>query len=438
MRQQVREYIEKYELIRPGQLVLAAVSGGRDSLVMLHLLASLRYELGFSLAAATFDHGLRLEAAEEVRFVEAACRAMAVPCYAGKVAEALPEANQEAAARDARYAFLRRTAAEVGAERIAVAHHALDQAETLLMHLLRGCGLEGLAAMAPQEQDIIRPLLEVLPETLDAYVAEHQLEFCTDESNFSPRYLRNNIRLQLIPQLQQYNPRLTEALSATAEICRTDEQLLDQLAEEALAELWLDEQQALEYEGLLELPEALARRVVRKAFALVAGESLSYEHTLSVLALDDEQAATLPRGWVAYLRGQLIFAKSQPPLPEYDYLLPLQLSDKWLPVGDSGWEYRLQKTDLPLRSVGPYRLMLIEAELPQLRLRSRRDGDHIPSQGRRGKKKLKELFMEQKIPRFRRCGWPILEKDGEIIFVPGLWRRSGKEGNVVLSLREKR
>ena len=263
-----KDYIKEYQLIEPGELVLVAVSAGRDSMTLAHLLLRLQKELDFNLAIANFNHHLRPEADEEGEFVAEFARINGVPVFLGgaDIAQLSVGGNLQEIARRERYTYLRSLAAKIGAQKIAVAHHADDQAETVLLHLLRGSGLSGLAAMSPIKNNIIRPLLFASRRDICAYIAENKLEYREDSSNACTKYLRNKIRLELIPLLRDYNPNITEALIATADICRQDDQVLEDLAENALAEAWINDDNALERTAFNELPVALQRRVIRKAY----------------------------------------------------------------------------------------------------------------------------------------------------------------------------
>lgn len=235
------KYIKAHEMISPGQNVLAAVSGGGDSMALLLLLASLREELGFSLWAAYFDHQLRPESAREGDLAEELAQSLNIPFYRGAapVRELCGGENLENFARGIRYKFLKDVARATKSQRIATGHHGDDQAETLLLHLLRGSGLEGLAAIAPVEGLLIRPFLQISKEEILEFCRENKVEYATDKSNFSLDYTRNRLRLEILPLLKTINPKLTESLMSTAEICRGENQLLQAAAIGAMEDVRL-------------------------------------------------------------------------------------------------------------------------------------------------------------------------------------------------------
>jgi len=313
----------------------------------------------------------------------------------------------------------------IGAGKIAVAHHAQDQAETLLLHLLRGSGIEGLAAMSPEEGMVIRPLLMAYPQEIEDYRAERKLTFCQDESNFSEKYLRNKIRLRLLPQLLVYNPNIIESLNFTADICREDNSFLDELAEIEFAQLWLDQKMAISGVAFDHLPHSLKRRVLRKAFCLVAGDNqeLSYEQTLAMTQLKEEQSLSLPGGVVVYRRQDICFAEQKTPLVTHDQIIKPCMQTQFTVLADWGWSYTAvangNKTDINCDSI---RLPL--EYLADLSFRCRHDGDAVPSQGKKNKRKLKEIFIDAKIPPYLRISWPLLLYKDQIIWVPFLYKNN--------------
>ena len=200
-------WMERWGMLPPaGGTVLVAVSGGRDSVCLLHYLARLGTARGFSVAAAHLDHGQRPTAARDVAFVQSLCRTLDVPCHVGRAdVPALARelgVGVEEAGRRARYEFLERTADEIGAARIATAHHAGDQAETVLLHLLRGAGTRGLRGIPPVRGRIVRPLLQTTRAEIEAYLEKNHLGHVEDETNADTTLRRNFLRLELMPQIE--------------------------------------------------------------------------------------------------------------------------------------------------------------------------------------------------------------------------------------------
>ena len=212
----VRAALRDQALIPRGTRVLVAVSGGPDSMALLHVLAGLRSAGGFGLFAHGVDHGLRPEAGEELDLAEAFCRSLEVP-FSRESVRLAQGGNLQARARDVRWASLRTAASRTSADRIATGHHADDRAETLLMRLLRGTGPGGLAVLPPRDGDRIRPMIRARRADVDAHVARHRIPHALDPSNDSPRYLRTRVRRELIPQLLRLSPRVVEHLCALAD-----------------------------------------------------------------------------------------------------------------------------------------------------------------------------------------------------------------------------
>lgn len=285
MRDKVEEValhtIRKFAMVEPGQTVLVALSGGADSMCLLHVLRRLCGTLGIRLYALHVDHALRPESSHQAELVRSHCAQWGIPCAVRRVdvlkrRAACGESTQDAA-RKLRYEALTAAAAEVGADRIAVGHTADDQAETVLMRLLRGTGLTGLAGIPPVRDGIIRPLIEVWGDQTRDYCRRHGLPVIDDPSNQSDRYLRNRVRHDLIPYIErQYNPAFRAALCRVAELARAEDEWLEAQAAQAYASAAVAGESGPGWSrvralGLRSLPVALARRVLRYAYRKATG-----------------------------------------------------------------------------------------------------------------------------------------------------------------------
>ncbi len=270
MRQRVADFIAQHDLLQAGSKVVAGVSGGADSVALLHTLWSLAPSMGLTLYAAHLNHGIRGASADaDEEFVRGLCEFYGVPLYRGHAdVPSLARSHGqtlEQAGRDARYDFLEEARRYFHADVIAVAHHMDDQAETMLLHLTRGAGLAGLTGMKPRRGRVIRPLLSLRRSEIEAYLLQEGLAFCTDETNLLRDGMRNRIRLDVLPYLAEYvNPAIVPALCATAELLARDEAYLCENA----------------------LPPALLGRAVRMALA-GAGAAANIErvHVEQVTAL---------------------------------------------------------------------------------------------------------------------------------------------------------
>lgn len=211
-----RAALRESELVPRGGLVLVAVSGGPDSIAMLHVLALFRSRLAFGLFAHGVDHGLRPEAAAELDLAESFARSVDVPFTRSHVTVG-PGANLQARARESRWNALREAAVRVGANRIATGHHADDRAETVLIRMLRGSRAHGLGVLPPRDGDRIRPLCRARRSDVEAHIARHHLPYAVDPSNRDPRYLRTRVRHELLPTLERLSPRVVEHLCRIAD-----------------------------------------------------------------------------------------------------------------------------------------------------------------------------------------------------------------------------
>jgi tRNA(Ile)-lysidine synthase len=302
---------------RPGETLLVGLSGGADSVALLDALASLAPAGGFRLVAAHLDHGLRAGSAEDAAFCADLCARLGIPLRTGR-ADVGGRARRdheglEAAGRRERQAFLRRLARQEGAVAIALAHTRDDQAETLLLRLLRGAGRRGLSAMRPHGGGLLRPLLEVSRADVLAHLAARGLAWHEDETNADPVFLRNRVRHELIPYLEaRFNPNLRAALARSARLLGDEARLLEGLAGELRASLERADGEgvALARPGLAAAPLPLARLALRQALADAGvAREVSADQVERILELARSPRPgrlELPGGRLALLRSGLV------------------------------------------------------------------------------------------------------------------------------------
>ena len=419
----------RYQLIPPGSAVVVAVSGGADSLALLHALHALRERLGCRLHAATFDHGLRGSAsAADVDFVASFCAALNVPVVTGRAEQ---PAAAEAELRAARYAFLAAAARAAGAQRVAAGHHAGDQAETVLLRLVRGTGSAGLTAMSPAaplpgspDLTLIRPLLALTRAEIDAYCAAQGLTPRQDSTNLDTAYARNRLRVEVIPALERINPQAQRALTRFAAQAAADHDYLQRALAQTIAPHISREpgRISLERAAFRSLHPALRWRFVYwAARELNSSAEVGFNQVEAACALalakHTGAAATLAGG----LRLRLDYAHVVVELaaaPHPALACPLLEPGAVVPVAIPG------STPLPggwllhaeLGLCGDHTLHLPAGA--QAVIRTRFPGDRFapPSLGGR-RQKLKQWLNDRRIPRRLRDHLPLLVVDGLVAAV---------------------
>ncbi len=438
--EKVKTTITKYSLLRPGDCVVVAVSGGPDSVCLLQALHTLGENLNFSLHVAHLDHMFRgKQSADEAVFVAELAKKMSVPATveAADVPSYCRERglSSQAGAREVRYAFLERVARDAGAARIATGHTASDQAETFLLRLLRGSGVSGLSSIPPVRGAFIRPLLEVTREDVEDYLRRTGSPSMTDPSNAEPVYARNRIRLDLIPVLKQFNPRIVETLAAEAGLLRDEDAAADACLEERSRDILdrADDSVSLERKEFNTLPRALRRRLIRKAFALAGGTPANLSQVQVDEALDFMKAAQtgrslqLPFG-IILLReyGRFLVRR---PSQAVSFAVPLAV-----PGSTAIVECGLEVETIIYASVpgereegldtGNY---LWQAQFDydklghEISVRNRKAGDRFCPAGMGGKsKKLQDFFVDNRVPRSRRDNVLLLTTREDIVWVLGM------------------
>ena len=431
----------EYDMLPEGGLVLCAVSGGLDSMCLLTLLARQAPVLGFRLAAAHFHHGLRgADADADEAFVRDWCESHGIPCHTGRgdVAAWAGEHGQsvEEAGRRLRYAFLEKTADEIGADRIATAHHADDDLETLLLNLTRGTGLAGLCGIAPRQGRLVRPLLRVSREMLEQWAAKEGVPFRQDATNDDPHFTRNRLRHEVIPVLRSLNPRLTEHTVQTIDALRADEMCLRAQAMRAVdGARPLFGGVSLHRSALLALPAAVAQRAVRLLVDRLPDGSrrdltaVHYHAILDLVRGDDPSAhLDLPHGMTADRVGErLLLTVGGPVLPTLE---SVPMPREWGAVRAGDW--RITCTPVPAAGPSGPDIWYLKPEAigRTACIRARQTGDVLRLPGR-GSRSLKRAMIDAKLPRLLRDTLPVLADGDGVIAAAGLGcdeRRRAPEG----------
>lgn len=434
----VRGIIRKYGMLTRGDKVVVSVSGGPDSVALIHLLHRLREDWGLSLVVAHFNHGLRGEESDrDAEFVRQLAKTLTLPCRLER-GDALSFKYQmrlstEEAARVLRYRFLEDTLRTEAADRIALGHTADDQAEGILIRMLRGSGRLGLCGMQPVRNNVlIRPLIEVSKAEIDGFLGQYAIPYVTDSSNMDRRYLRNKIRLDLIPLLERmYNPHVKESLFQIASILADEEDYLQGIAIQEFSE-------ALEHRDpdlvvfnrhrLLSLHKAIQLRLIRKAIETIKGDlrRISFKHILAVLRLAGKEhpskILSLPGGLTVRRNyQQIIFERGRKKSVDFLYevssLAPVKMTEV-----DRVVSFKLIDPSEVVNSGMDRNIVYLDYDkLPfPLAIRNIRASDRFRPLGMKGFKKLKDFFIDCKIPRARRKSIPILMAGHDIAWIAGL------------------
>ena len=422
----VRAFARRHAIFRPGPLVVA-VSGGTDSVALALILAELREEFGLVLHVAHFDHRTRPRSApKDVAFVADLANHIGAPVRVGRAARA--PASEDHARRD-RYTFLRRFASEIGAGAIATGHTLDDQAETVLLHLVRGAGLPGAAGMRPLRDGIARPLLEIGRAETSAICAASKIRPREDPSNRSLRFARNRVRLRVLPELERINPRVRAALGRFADVAAGLEERIAQQARDGSATAADEAGPGLpagpnevarsagtgpaELDiGTLPADPALRERALADAWIAWGGITLSANHRAALVKLasstDGSRRIDLPGAQA--VREYALLRLGRAPAAAPSTSAPVALT-RGQQVIWHGWRIAL---DMP----GDSSLHTGAVDGPtaaRLGVRARRPGDRIATRG-----KVQDVFVDAKIPVRARDTWPLVTLDDAVIWVPGV------------------
>ena len=396
-------FCRKWDMLPPaGGTALCAVSGGRDSMTLLHILMRLADREGLRLVAAHFNHRLRPGADRDEGFVRDWCEKQGIAFLSGcgDVRAHMAGTGVEDAARRLRYAFLEDAADRLGASRIATAHHQDDNAETVLLHLLRGAGTCGLGGIPPVRGRIIRPLLEVSRAEIDAYAAENRIPYVEDETNGETVYTRNRLRLEALPLLEEISPGCTARIAAAGVLLREEDAHL-QAEAGAMLPAGDGREMILPVPVLNRQDGAMRRRLVR-TMGQRLGVTLTRTQVDGVLALGSGGMASLPGGICAVRRAHQLVLRKTEALPP-----PLTLQP-----GEQVWgPWRITVTESPEPAAqGPDTLVLDAAAGP-LAVGAWDGTGRLAVEN--GTRTLKRLFLDQGIPPERRGEHPVLYAAGK-------------------------
>ncbi|URN95995.1 MAG: tRNA lysidine(34) synthetase TilS [Candidatus Pristimantibacillus lignocellulolyticus] len=439
------------QLWEPGSTIVVAVSGGPDSMALLHILHSIASRDSLQLVVAHVNHGFRPEeSAAEYQLVRQVAEQLALICEYTELDMPLyleqNTINSQAASRQRRYAFLYEVCERHNAKYIALAHHGDDQAETVLMHILRGTGITGLSGMAikrPEKNvELIRPLLRMRKDNLILYCQEEHISYLNDSSNEKRDYFRNEVRLDVIPYLQSFNPKLTQSLARLADVAGMEDDWMQQQANQMFVDHVKHQGQSIiiNCKALLDAHVALQRRLIKLILSYLSQEatSISFEGIERIRWAAGDAATSTYRIDV----GEGIVCVREYDILRFvhinDYSLsqstkvePLIIEKQQLPcvVQYGNWfiSCKLYEGDAQLRNpASRYEAVFdYEAISFPLTIRSREIGDRMNVIGLNGSKKVQDMFVDAKIAVSERDTYPILQQhSGQIIWLPGVRRSS--------------
>jgi tRNA(Ile)-lysidine synthase len=453
----VAKTIDHYGMFRPGQRVGVAVSGGADSVCLLHLLRELAPEWELRLTVLHLDHGLRgAESRRDAEFVRALANTLDLPLELRSAELAGAPGNLEQTARNARLSFFRERIAAGAVDRVAVGHNRSDQAETVLFRFLRGAATGGLAGIRPvTEEGIVRPLIEIERPRIETYLRERGIPWCEDSTNAGPQFARNRIRHSLLPQLErEWNPALRQTLAHTAAWAVDEETFwkaeIDRIAARVLAER--DGAILVAVPELATRPVAVARRLVRRAIERVKGDlrAVDFEHVSAILGLvaaaKGHGCVQLPGLAVARSFDWLRFAP-RAASPPHQYRMAVSVPGAVrVAVADLELSLELvERTGTSSLSDSVYNIGMGCIDRQRLSgslfVRNWQPGDRYQPVGHTGEEKIKTLFHKARIPLWERSGWPVLTDGTAIVwarcFGPAAGLAAGEESGMLVRVCDR-
>lgn len=423
---------KRHNMFSPGDKVLVAVSGGPDSIAMLHALHTCSAELGITLHAAHLNHGIRGEESNlDQAFVYNLANSLKLPITVGNAdVPALRlemRVGEEEAARIARLKFFLDTATELDMNKVAIGHTADDRAESVLLNVIRGCGVDGLGSIRPVNGNIVRPLIEATRADIERYIAENALPYRIDESNADITYARNRVRHELIPMLErEFNPEVRNALVRLAGIASAQSDFIEGLAESALHEVAYGK--GLDAGLFLSLPEAIQFQAIRSEILRLKGDlhDVTFEQVervIEALHSENDFTITLPSGEVfaTRRRNSLCVWRREPPPAVEPFNCPLLIPGV-THIPTVGMTLKCDVIENPIPGRLPADEAIIDADcvVGTLRVRSARPGDRIVPLGMAGSKKLQDVFVDKKVPKRERARAAVVVDDEKALWVAGV------------------
>lgn len=430
----VKETINKYSMISEGEHVLAALSGGPDSVCLLHILSELRDEYKIKLSALYIDHRLRPEETTfEIDFCKKICDSLNIALFSKTIdVESFAKTeglNKQEAARELRYRAFYETAGELKADKIALGHNRDDQAETVLIRLIRGSGTSGLSAIPPVRGKIIRPLIDIERAEIEDFLDKLNVSFVVDSSNLTDRYLRNKIRHVIMPEIKKINPAAIKIISRTSDIFRDEERYFDILVTKSLMKLISrknDYSIELFTTPMEILDTVILRRVLRRAIDATKGlKGISFLHIEDIIKLlksgRSGDRIFLPNNIRVIKKYSVLTITSEEPKRLSSYVIE-ELGEIRLVESSLNLFTEILNANETDDMGDGKKIAFINADklIFPLLIRARKSGDYFYPLGLGKRKKLQDYFVDEKIPRDERDSIPLLiNGNGEIVWIVG-------------------
>jgi tRNA(Ile)-lysidine synthase len=417
LRDKVLKTIDKFSLIPKGSKVLVALSGGPDSVTLLHLLNQLKDRLSVEVAAVHVNHMLRGEESErDEQFVRELCRSWKVPLFVERVnVPGISRGkNVEAVARRERYRKFKEVLESWKGDLVALGHTASDLTETVLLNLTRGTGLKGLRGFLPKRDVFIRPLFEIKREEIENYIRENKIPFVVDSSNLETKYERNLLRIEVVPILKRINPSLEDAILRETEILRGIEDFISSEVEGLVSAYLKEEKFCIPIITVKQIHPFLFSEVIREAYRRISKKELSFKKVQLVKKLIEKggyKEITPHEGFKIYKEQEFLCIGKEGKFEKFSFKVDNLPTTVETPL------YRLsfhKNRGIPI-------LTTSEFERKGLVVRSRLPGDKLTFKN--FSKRLKKFLIEKKVPASLRDKIPIVETSGRIIFIPNLYTR---------------
>jgi tRNA(Ile)-lysidine synthase len=436
MKERVLKNIREYNLIEDGDNVVIGLSGGPDSMALLYVLLEI-VEIDFNIYIAHVNHGVRGEEAlaDEI-FVENLAKKLNLPYYSTQVnmneyAKAKGISSEEAG-RELRYGFFRKILNEIGGGKIAVAHNKNDQAETLLMRIFRGTGIDGLRGMDFISRDIIRPILNIERAEIEKYLEDKDIETRLDKTNLENIYSRNKIRLELIPYIEEnFNPNIIDTLWRTSRIATIDSDFLEKHTEKIYNNMMKKRGKhsiILDRKLFLEEGRSIQQRIIRNSIIDINGsvQGITEKHIAYILNLfidgDTGKSIDIIDNLIAKTSYEELIIEKKRKVKKKDYLYEIPIEDT-IYIGDLGLKVNTELTtvdNIDFNSIDSFTKYFDFNKINgKLYIRNRKNGDRFFPYGMEGSKKIKDYFIDEKIPKDKRDEIPILIDNENIIWIVG-------------------